>query len=215
MGRGWESQTSAAIAEAGARPAAGRYREAMATEQQIPLPLHRLDVETYDAIVASGALEGQHVELLDGVLVEVSPQSPEHATLIERLMRHFAAAPRWWTRVQSPFEVRPDSEPEPDLAVFAEEPPSDRHPGAAELVIEVAVTSQLIDRNVKAAKYAHAGVPTYWLVDIPARTVEVRTQPVDSAYARCDTYREGDTVPCPLDGVADLDVADLLRDVRA
>jgi hypothetical protein len=33
------------------------------------LPIHRLDVETYGQMVASGALEGEPVELLEGLLV--------------------------------------------------------------------------------------------------------------------------------------------------
>jgi len=186
----------------------------MAAQPQTTLPLHRLDVETYNKIVASGALEGQHIELLDGVLVKMSPQSAAHSTVIRRLIRHFAAAPRWWTDVQLPLEVRPDSEPEPDLAVLESEPPRGEHPRTAELVIEVAVTSQLIDRNVKASKYAQAGIPTYWLVDVSARAVEVRTQPGPGGYARYELYREGSRVPCLLQGVDDLDLATLLAGVE-
>jgi hypothetical protein len=33
-------------------------------ESKTPLPIHRLDVDTYNQIVASGALEGQRVELV-------------------------------------------------------------------------------------------------------------------------------------------------------
>lgn len=182
----------------------------MATQSQTTPPLHRLDVETYNRIVASGALEGQRVELLDGLIVEMSPQSPAHSIVITRLMRHFATEPRWWTQVQAPLEVRPDSEPEPDLAVLDAEPSADEHPRTALLVIEVAVSSLLVDRNVKAARYAQAGIPTYWLVDVRARAVEVRTLPGDDGYGACETYREGALVPSPLQGVADLDVAALL-----
>lgn len=182
----------------------------MATLSQTTPPLHRLDVDTYDRIVASGALEGRRVELLDGLIVEMSPHSPRHSLVIDRLMRHLAAAPRWWTRVQMPLEVRPDSEPEPDLAVLDAEPPADEHPRTALLVIEVAVSSQLVDRNVKAMRYAQAGIPTYWLVDVRTRAVEVRTRPGDDGYGDCETYREGALVPSPLQGFADLDVAVLL-----
>jgi Uma2 family endonuclease len=185
----------------------------MAMRSQTTPPLHRLDVETYNRIVASGALEGQRVELLDGLIVEMSPQSPAHSTVLRRLMRHFAATPRWWTQVQSPIEVRPDSEPEPDLAVLDAEPSADEHPRTALLVIEVAVSSQLVDRNVKAIRYAQAGIPTYWLVDVPRRTVEVRTEPNPRGYERCEIHAEGSRVRCPLAGVADLDVAALLAGV--
>jgi len=189
------------------------YHEQMAAEPSTTLPVHRLDVETYNRIVESGALEGQRVELLDGVLVEMSRQSPAHTLVITRLMRHFAATPRWWTRVQMPVEVRPDSEPEPDLMIVADEPSPDQHPSTGLLVIEVAVSSQMIDRNVKAAKYAAAGIPTYWLVDLPARLIEVRTEPGSDGYGHCATYSDRDKLPSPLEGVQDVDIAALLAGV--
>jgi Uma2 family endonuclease len=189
---------------------AWRYDEAMAAEPSTTLPVHRLDVETYNRIVDSGALEGQHVELLDGVLVEMSPQSPAHSLLVTKLMRHFAAESRWWMQVQMPIEVRPDSEPEPDIAIYTDPPPAGQHHRTAVLVIEVAVSSQMIDRNVKATKYAAAGIPTYWLVDIPARAVEVRTEPDSNGYGRCTVYSEQDKLPSPLEGVEDVDIAALL-----
>lgn len=182
----------------------------MAAQPQIVLPLHRLGVDTYNRIIDSGALAEQRVELLDGVLVDMSPQSPGHALVVTRLMRHFAAAPRWWTRVQMPLEVRPDSEPEPDLAVLDAEPPPNEHPHTALLAIEVATTSQMIDRNIKAAKYAAAAIPAYWLIDIPARTIEIRTNPGPRGYTHCKTYAEPAIVPSPLKGVADLNIATLL-----
>lgn len=185
----------------------------MAAEPSTTLPVHRLDVDTYNRIVDSGALEGQRVELLDGVLVEMSPQSPAHILVITTLMRHFAAEPRWWMQVQGPIEVRPDSEPEPDIAIYEDRPPVGRHHQTALLVVEVAVSSQMIDRNVKATKYAAAGIPAYWLVDVPARTIEVRTEPGPDGYERCTVYREHDRLPSPLEGVEDLDIAALLAGI--
>ncbi|HEV7942185.1 MAG TPA: Uma2 family endonuclease [Solirubrobacteraceae bacterium] len=184
----------------------------MAAAPATTLPLHRLDVETYNRIVASGALESQHVELLDGTIVDMSPQSPAHATVVEVLTRHFAAATER-LRVQLPLEVSGDSEPEPDLALVREPAQAGHHPRSAVLVIEVAVSSQPIDRNVKARLYAHAGIPTYWLIDVPARAVEIRTKPGEQGYESVKTYKLGETAPCPLDGVPDLDIAALLANV--
>lgn len=184
----------------------------MVAQARTRLPLHRLDVETYNNIVASGALEGRQVELLDGVLVEMSPRSPAHDVVIERLTQHFALA-HARLRVQMAIEIPCDSEPEPDLALVSEPIDPARHPRSALLAVEVAVTSQMIDRNVKAVKYAIANVPTYWLIDVPARTVEVRTQPGPEGYGRCEIYQEGQVVPCALDGVDDLDIAALFAGI--
>ncbi|HUB74208.1 MAG TPA: Uma2 family endonuclease [Solirubrobacteraceae bacterium] len=186
---------------------------AAAAEPGTELPIHRLDVDTYNKIVASGALEGQRVELLDGVLVEMSPHSPAHGTLIERLTSHFAAT-GMALRVQLPIEVGPDSEPEPDLALLAERPAPTEHPRTALLVVEVAVSSQKTDRDTKGALYARAAIPTYWLVDVPARAIEVYTEPGDGGYGARELISGKDKLRCALAGVTDIDLALLFEGIE-
>jgi Uma2 family endonuclease len=182
----------------------------MATVAAPSLPLHRLDVKTYNRMVSLGALEGEPVELIEGLLVEMSPQESEHSTIIIRLTRHLAGA-QSWLHVQLPLQVPPDSVPEPDLALVAEEPSPGRHAQTAVLVVEVSVTSHRIDRGVKAELYARAGVPTYWLIDVLGKAVEVRTDPGPDGYRRCELYGLETAVPSPDEGVADLDVGALLE----
>ncbi len=178
------------------------------------LPIHRLDLATYGRMVDSGALEGEPVELLEGLLVEVmSPQSAEHATVIERLTRHLGRAEAR-LRVQLPLEVPPSSVPEPDLALVEGESLPGRHPRTALLVVEVSFSSPQIDRGVKAELYARAGVPTYWLVDLIGRAVEVRSDPGPDGYRECVLYGSGRVVPSPAAGVAALDVGALLGGLR-
>jgi|SRR5580693_3043559 Uma2 family endonuclease len=179
------------------------------------VPIHRLDTDTYNRIVESGALEGQPVELINGLLVEhMSPQGPEHTAIVMRLSRHFANA-EGWLMVQLPLEVPPDSEPEPDLALIEQEPSPERHARTALLVAEVSVSTHKLDRGSKAELYARAGIDSYWLVDVPAKTVEVRTQPTPEGYLRCTDYGIDELVPSPVAGVVDLDVGTLLAGVGA
>ncbi|MGA9875576.1 MAG: Uma2 family endonuclease [Solirubrobacteraceae bacterium] len=187
----------------------------MATQVISQLPIHRLDVDTYNDIVESGALDGQPVELLEGLIVDMmSPQSVSHAEVIEALTDHFASADAR-VRVQLPFRVPPDSMPEPDIALLAETAPRGRHPSEAVLVVEVAVSSLDIDRGAKAELYARAGVPTYWLVDVQAGTVEVRTDPRQDGYRQLEVYGSGSHVRSSVPGVADLDVAALFDGIGA
>ncbi|HEV3322508.1 MAG TPA: Uma2 family endonuclease [Solirubrobacteraceae bacterium] len=170
-------------------------------------PVHRLDIETYDRMVETGALEDEPVELLDGLLVEMSPQGDSHIAAIVLLTRHFGMA-QAWLMVQLPLDARPRSKPEPDLALVRDGPRPDwRSPGAALLTIEIAMTSHRKDRGKKLQIYAQAGVPAYWLVDIPGRAIEVRTDPGPGGYGHCEIYGPGATVPSPAEGVPDLDVA--------
>ena len=82
---------------------------------------------------------------------------------------------------------------EPDLAVVSGNP-TDRHPDAALLVIEVSVTSHARDRDVKAPLYAAAAIPEYWLLDVPAGTLEVRREPVGGVYRSTRVLDGQDTV---------------------
>jgi len=173
--------------------------------------IHLLDLGIYNRMVDTGELDELPLELLDGLLVEVTRQGVPHSDAIERLTRHLGTA-RAWLRVQLPLEVPPRSEPEPDLALRHGPQSSSHHPRTLLLTVEVAVTSQSKDRNRKSRLYAEAGVPTYWVVDVPRRTVEVRTEPGPRGYERCATYRVGDSVPSPAEGVAELDVAWLFDD---
>jgi Uma2 family endonuclease len=165
-------------------------------------------------MVATGAMDDQPVELLEGLLVDVSPHGPLHGAIVEELTARLAGA-RARLRVQLPIEIPPDSVPEPDLALLKAPPPHGEHPRSALLVVEVAVTSHEVDRGAKAALYARAGVPVYWLVDVPGRAVEVRTGPGPEGYGRCAVRRAGARVPSPIAGVADLDVATLFDAPRA
>lgn len=175
---------------------------------QNPDPIHRIDVGTYERMVATGALEGLPVELLEGLLVEVSPEGPEHASVISRLTSFLASA-RGCLSVQLPLETRWGSLPEPDLMLTESKRSRHRHPRTALLVVEVSVSSHKQDRETKANMYAWAPVPLYWLVDVPAKTVEVRTEPGPDGYGRCEIYGVGMKVPSPADGVEDLDVTAL------
>ena len=86
--------------------------------------------------------EDDRVELLEGVIVEMSPQGPKHAMLIQRLCDPTFAKvpPDFVIRCQLPLTLSRDSEPEPDVSVVrrADAASHSSHPTTAALVCEVA-----------------------------------------------------------------------------
>jgi Uma2 family endonuclease len=164
------------------------------------LALHRIDEARFDQIVASGALGEVRVELIDGLLVDMSPPSPEHDGIIERLTMHLARAEGRGPRVQLSIAVSDFSVLLPDLSLVDGPISFTSRPRTARLVIEVAVTSHWLDSGRKAELYAEAGVEEYWIVDVPGRCVEVRRG------GELRTYRRGETVPSPAPGVPELSV---------
>lgn len=168
-------------------------------------PQRRFTAVEILAMLESGALaDDEPLELLDGRLVVVSPQGPAHSGLVVRLRRSLEAAygPAFSARDHSPLDCGESSWPEPDIALVpsAADDYLGAHPHGidAVLVIEIAVTSRDIDR-AKAAIYCAAGVPEYWLVDVQARRLEVRTTPIPDhgAYALTRILDEEETLLLP------------------
>ncbi len=162
------------------------------------LPLHPLSVSDVMGMVDAGILlEDDHVELLDGVLVEMLPLQPPHAYAIRRLAAitfPVADAAGLELSIQAPLDVGSTiSLPEPDLAIA---PPAGRHkhPRSAVLVVETGGTSLRIDLVRKARIYATGGVPEYWVLDVERRALVVHRTPVDGCYTDIRTLGEDETV---------------------
>jgi Uma2 family endonuclease len=156
-------------------------------------PLKRSE---YDRLVALGCFEDEKIELLDGLLVAMSPTGAGHAYTVTKLVALLVRGlgERAIVRGQVPFGAAEDSEPEPDLAVVPNQDYSHDHPTHAMLVVEVAESSLRKDRGVKAALYARAQVAEYWIVNLTDRTIEVHRDPLDGRYASVVTHAAGDVI---------------------
>lgn len=132
--------------------------------------------------------EDDRVELLDGEIWQMSPIGAYHAACIDRLNRllNRQARPDVIVRVQSSIQLDDYTEPQPDLALLRMQPDfyAEALPTAADvlLLIEVADTSLEFDRRVKLPRYAQAGIPEVWLVDLKEKIVRVYTRPAESGY---------------------------------
>lgn len=184
--------------------------------------LFRLSVDAYEALVRDGLLgPNERVELLEGVLVAKMTKYPSHSAaasiLLERLLQ--LAPVGWCVRKEDPIRLA-TSMPEPDLALVrgTQAQYRERHPVAAEvaILVEIADSSLRDDQTLKKRMYATAAIPTYWIVNLPARRVEVYTDPTGPDptpdYRRRTDHGPADGVPLVLDGqeVGRIAVADLL-----
>jgi Uma2 family endonuclease len=183
---------------------------AMSTLVQTP-ELHQLSIDEYHRLVACGGFdEDARVELIDGLIVDVSPKTPEHENtvqwLVDWLIRHLDHTD-YQLRVSAPITIG-SSEPEPDLAIVRRAEPTEHHPSQALLVIEVAVTSSDRDLGVKPGLYADA-VDEYWVVDLQARRVVVHRDPVNGAYRETGAVRSGDQLTATAVDLGELPTDDL------
>ena len=138
----------------------------------------RYTKDQYFELVKKGMLRpDDRVELLEGVVVAMAPQSTSHAFVIGQVVRALARAfgDDVVISPQLPFIAGRHSVPQPDVAVLPgrNEDYQDAHPREALLVVEVADSSLAQDRITKAALYARAGVPEYWIVNLREDCVEI------------------------------------------
>ncbi|XZO01037.1 MAG: Uma2 family endonuclease [Microcoleus sp.] len=145
-------------------------------------------VEEYHRMIEAGILnEDDNIELLDGRIVEMSPQTPIHAATTQRSDRYLQHLLRDLAeiRVQLPITLA-TSEPEPDIAVVCIDPGGygDHHPNSREilLLIEVSYSTLQIDRREKNLIYARANIAEYWILDLAGRQAYIYRNPAPVGY---------------------------------
>ncbi|MGW3570547.1 Uma2 family endonuclease [Streptomyces sp. NPDC000941] len=127
-----------------------------------------------------------HTELIDGSLVFVSPQRDFHTLATDLLTYGLrATAPdEFLVRREMTVVLGPRNAPEPDIVVLHAEAWRGRKQTryeAADVVLAVEVVSpdsEDRDRDTKPRKYAAAGIPHFWLVEMAGE----REHPVVHTY---------------------------------
>ena len=158
----------------------------------------------------------ERVELIDGEVIVMSPVGVPHATVVNLLTMAFAeqARGRYIVSVQNPVHLDDYGEPQPDLVLlrprdyYAEE----RHPGPEDMLLAVEVSDSTLtfDLRVKSQRYAAAGIPEMWVMNLPGDCIERLDEPGPEGYGRRTTFRRGDKIsPAALPDL-ELAVEDLL-----
>jgi Uma2 family endonuclease len=176
---------------------------------------HRWSREEYERMVSACVFHPEErLELIDGEVFEMTPQSSRHATavrLVEDALRSIFAQGHD-VRTQLPLALDPGSEPEPDIAVVPGRPRDylDAHPDTAILIVEVADSSLGYDRELKAGLYARHGIPEYWIVNLADSGLEVYRNPEGGRYSSCAVFRDSESLsPLACSG-ASVSVSELL-----
>lgn len=164
----------------------------------MPTAKRPVTVGDYERLIEVGVLEEDaRVELLEGVIVPMTPVGSRHAATVDRLARSFhrAVGDRAIVRVQSPVRLGGHSEPEPDVALLVPRSDfyADSHPGAEDLflVVEVSESSRDHDALHKAPLYAGHGVAELWIVDLATRVVRVYREPGADGYRSVTEHPAG------------------------
>lgn len=164
----------------------------------------RFTVEEFHQIAEGGVFrEDDRLELVDGKIVEMTPIGSPHAGCVMRLSDllwkhcHETAI----VNVQNALVLDDRTELYPDITLLDRRSDfySQSHPRPAEarLVVEVADTTGRHDRGVKVPRYARAGIDEVWVVDLPARRIDVYRHPSGDAYRDVIPAVTGDFMDIP------------------
>lgn len=136
------------------------------------------------------------VELIRGVVREVSPKNRSHVIATRRVFNILVRSLEGRASVykEDPLVLNQlDSEPEPDVLVCSN---PDFEAYGTELttpllVVEVAESTLPGDLGDKATLYAEAGIPEYWVLNLVDRVLVVFREPREGSYRLRSTSQPG------------------------
>ncbi|APW59549.1 Uma2 family endonuclease [Paludisphaera borealis] len=172
---------------------------------------YRFTIKQLERMIETGVIpDSTDVELVRGKLYRMTKYEPHNFTvamMARRLGRMFPEE-EFTVREEKSMSHDQRSMPEPDIAVvrgrledFRPRPPSTSE---AVLLVEVCQSTKRADYHDKLSLYAEGGAPTYWIVDLDARTVTVHADPMSqgarSIYSRVEAFADDASVPVVFDG---------------
>lgn len=189
--------------------------------QTLPNPIApeliaKISLDQYHRMIDAGIWDDRHVELLNGLIVEMSPEGSPHAhrstEVGEYLIRLLGEQAQ--VRSAKPITLPSGSEPEPDIAIVQRlgDEYLNHHPYPENIfwVIEYSNTSLEKDLGVKAAIYAAANIPEYWVVNLQDNKLIVFRDPVNQKYQFEQEFTSGKVNPLAFSEIT-IEVARLLR----
>lgn len=183
------------------------------TDQTVEVDIRPLTFDEVLRMSEAGIIGSEErLELVDGVLVQMSPEGIPHADGVAELTMLLAH------RYPGDFDVRigttqPLSDISyrmPDVSILRRVRGRWPRREDVHLMIEVSQSSIRQDLGRKARDYAVWGVPEYWVVDITRGQVVVHRGPQpDGSWTSVQAHRPGDRLDLP--GIDDaLDVAAII-----
>ena len=175
------------------------------------------NVTEYYKMAKAGILKpDDRVELIEGEIIKMTAIGSPHAACVSRLVRLLSKAigDTAILSPQNPVRLGDFSEPVPDIALLKlrDDYYATRHPTPTDalMLIEVADSSLLKDRNIKVPLYARAGISEIWIINLPKEIIEVYSDPHLGKYRKCQKFKSGDVVKSPTVKGLSLKVSEIL-----
>lgn len=153
-------------------------------------------------MVDAGFLEGKKVELIDGVIVAMSPAGPQHNQFLILIVDLFAPLlQKSQLAIQGTLSVSEAQVFDPDVMLLRKKENGYKQqlPGPDDvlLLVDASASSLHSDQQIKLPIYAQAGIQEYWIADLDNERLLVHRDPAGSLYNSVQTL-EGDALVSPL-----------------
>ena len=158
--------------------------------------IYKWSIDEWHELVDSGVLEGKPVELLEGNIIEMSPEGIEHSYTNQLVSDYLTNLFQGKAHIRDAHPITLDnSEPEPDIAVVRLPTTIYRqhHPFPQDIYLLVEIANRTLKKDLeqKIITYARNGIPEYWVIDLKNNRLIVHTQPQASIYSEVAEYRSG------------------------
>ena len=158
--------------------------------------------EEAHALVDMGFPNAEHLELIDGELIDKMGKKRPHVLWQSRFHEWlFSIFGPGRVESEAPSDVAGEdnriNEPEADLKVLRQRSSqysSNPKPEDILLVIEISDSTVRFDLDQKARLYARAAYQEYWVVDIPDERLIVHRDPQNGAYQSVVTHNSHEPV---------------------
>jgi Uma2 family endonuclease len=166
----------------------------------------RFTASEFEHMCRSGVFgPDENVELIHGRILSMPPQGPLHAATVQRLLLLLVrcGVPLEALLIERPLNLGPSDQPIPDLAIVEPDPTGNQYaaghptPDRILLAVEVADSSLQFDLGDKALRYAAAGVPEYWVVDLRTRVLHRLSEPAREGYQQASVLFGNEMVSLP------------------
>lgn len=158
-------------------------------------------IDQYHRMVEAGILDDHPVELLNGDIIEMTPEREPHAHLSSDAADYIRELVRGHAKVREgkPITLPGNSEPEPDIAIVQDlgDVYLEHHPYPENIfwVIEYSNSSLEKDLDIKRKLYAQASIPEYWVVNLKQMELVIFRNPGEEDYSKKLTLTDGSVEP--------------------
>jgi Uma2 family endonuclease len=171
----------------------------------------------YHQMIGSGLLDDRSLELINGEIIEMSPEGVAHSFYCRGTAKYLRSLLGDRAEISEAHPItlpNNDSEPEPDIAVLRipDTLYQTRHPFPEDIfwLIEIANTTLVKDLGVKRDLYAQSGIYEYWVMNLQTSELVVFRELIANEYRSEICLSGGNISPLVFPDVS-IDITQLFR----